>query len=468
MTGREPQWLRGLESHLSMMADQPVPWRYGPPVPFPAAQPANTVPASTASCGRTRSALQMLQEAYQGTVEDGEAREPEGQAAPHYPMMFATLPSRLPINLSDSEFSEHNYESSLSVAYDSYLPEVVLAPPPGHTDILTEDQLAICPPPPGFDDPVQHACAVVHGPPVRVSSSVSFPNQYQTSRVSEIERLCQTLSEGQKGTTELLKVALTTMNKPSAIVVATTGKERWFDGEPDKTYEEATNWLWSYNHSTSALNWTDGLKLEHLRTVLKGTAYRWYQRKFQTWNSWCDFEKEFRSTFCKKAGQAELWAKFTKVTQKPDEPELEYFHRKARLCEQLGLSCDEARREIIEGFRQDQFKNLLKVRYFSDLDAMGDHLRDLCKFESSKATSNPWRDKKNNKPLPSTPDGQKGDENSKKPNKVSNLAFVKCYNCQEFGHYSYHCDNKKVDHVSSPSGTDDGEETTPKMLDSDP
>ena len=123
----------------------------------------------------------------------------------------------------------------------------------------------------------------------------------------------------------------------------------------------------------------------------------------------------------------------------------------------------------MEGFKQDHFKSLMKVQQHTSLDAMGNFLRELCKFESSKSTSSSWRTRNNNNKTESVELSKTAYKNTEDSVKIKKpLAYVRCFNCLEYGHYKYSCTNMKVGQDTNPTDSEECEDTSPKKLECDP
>ncbi|KAK9759118.1 Retrotransposon gag protein [Popillia japonica] len=143
-----------------------------------------------------------------------------------------------------------------------------------------------------------------------------------------------------------------------------------FDGE--KGPSDARHWLKKIESSALLHNWPETITFEAARSHLKGAAAAWYKEK--DIDSWQEFKVAFTKTFLYERNTTELWNTMRARTQRKDETIGKYFYDKLAACNDLKLSFEETKDQLIVGLYSKDLCELI----------VGLYSKDLCDFLLSK------------------------------------------------------------------------------------
>ncbi|XP_050522349.1 uncharacterized protein LOC126894981 [Daktulosphaira vitifoliae] len=195
-----------------------------------------------------------------------------------------------------------------------------------------------------------------------------------------------------------------------------------FLGQENKI--EAADWLQSIKTVSKLHRWPDTFKLETAFSKIDGPAKHWIQGR--NFNSWDEFEQKFKATFIgPELSMIERMKRMTIRVQSKNESLVEYFHDKCRLCRALKLPFNEARLQIIEGLYSEDMCHYLLARNHINEDEL---LSDIMTY-NSVITSRAARF------VP------KYQQNSKSVKVNKPQSQIRCYRCNQSGHYSSSCEN---------------------------
>jgi len=105
-----------------------------------------------------------------------------------------------------------------------------------------------------------------------------------------------------------------------------------------ESHTEASNWIKGINSMRFAdlHTWPDTFKLEIVREKFKGAARNWYLGR--NFSGWKHFEEQFKEAFIGTlASIVDLTKLLIARQQRKGETITEYFHDKARMCQELKL-----------------------------------------------------------------------------------------------------------------------------------
>jgi len=223
--------------------------------------------------------------------------------------------------------------------------------------------------------------------------------------------------------------------------------------------EEAQLWINSVESVARLHGWPESFKMEIVRTKLVGPSRNWYIGR--TFTSWSSFVDQFRNTFIGHTlDTVDRVRIMSNRVQVKNECVFEYFHHKARLCREIGLTFCEEKRQIVEGLYSRDLCNYLLAR---DHLSENELLSDLRAFESvnvariarfrvgeyTKTSGDGGNQGKHNKSSqhPTTNHQPVIGETTKvqplakpsNPRKQRELSQVTCFSCRTVGHFADAC-----------------------------
>ncbi|KAI4463161.1 retrotransposon gag protein [Holotrichia oblita] len=196
-----------------------------------------------------------------------------------------------------------------------------------------------------------------------------------------------------------------------------------FTGEPSPSAEI---WLDNVINTANVHSWPDSFTLATARLQLSDAAKHWYESRYQSIQSWEDFEIVFRNTFCKDISLTECWKLMQKKTQGPKESVNSYFHEKGKYYNRLKLPVEDLKEQIVIGLWSRELSALVVSRNHKDIDEL---YNDILKYErinkARQERKEVGKESFRKETEERTPRGKK--ENRK------------CYNGNEGGHTAKEC-----------------------------
>lgn len=102
------------------------------------------------------------------------------------------------------------------------------------------------------------------------------------------------------------------------------------------TGSQALDWIRTVNGVANLHRWPDNFKLQSVRANLEGAARHWFaSREIE---HWADFERQFHKTFVGVVMTGDRWKEMSRRVQGRNENVREYYHEKAFLCRQIGMT----------------------------------------------------------------------------------------------------------------------------------
>lgn len=224
---------------------------------------------------------------------------------------------------------------------------------------------------------------------------------------------------------------------------------------------EATDWLDTVEGLANLNNWPWNFRLQFIRANMTGAARSWMGG--EEFTDWIDFNQKFRRIFVRQTSVSDRWDLMKARVQNRDEPILEFYLDKVRLCKDLSLPFTEIRDHVLQSLysrdlalyalgrtHKDSIELLADLqdwqrltdlrntrfavgnsqsagRFKTKIDRVQTHeekkASDLKKVDSATTVLQP----------------KSSSEQSVRPSGNPVRVGIKCYNCNGLGHMSRDC-----------------------------
>ena len=197
---------------------------------------------------------------------------------------------------------------------------------------------------------------------------------------------------------------------------------------------------------------------------LTDTAQRWFQwdaqqRIIANKLTWPDFKAELEAAFLPSNYETHLREQLRNYYQKPDEPVGNYVYEKRHLCSRINpnMSEQEMITYLFEGLRPEIKTSLYNFEP-TTIKSFLEHAKRIERGLQNNKRSDPHISELLEKITqlqqflqisPRQREKRRVINNVRAQNE-SNSNHVKCYRCQEFGHYSRDCMNQPVEMINRP------------------
>lgn len=111
----------------------------------------------------------------------------------------------------------------------------------------------------------------------------------------------------------------------------------------------AVEWIQSLESVARLHRWPESFIIESARTHMTSAAGHWYTRMSKSGqiNTWVEFKTAFFKTFGATLSVADLWKRLQGRAQRKEESTLVYFQEVAKYCQDLNLSFNDTKRQIL-------------------------------------------------------------------------------------------------------------------------
>lgn len=213
---------------------------------------------------------------------------------------------------------------------------------------------------------------------------------------------------------------------------------------------QSKSWIEGIESAAMLHNWPPEFKLQTAKMHLIDAAASWYEARRHDLTVWDNFKSAFVNTFVHEKNLTSLWKAMTSRTQGPREDLSLYFHNKVRLCKELGLTFDEQKEQIAIGLFSRELSAMIISKTHVNMDALYRDLLSYDRITNERRRRYTTEDRKPNIRATTAVNQTTQATHYQVPKYKQSTAnqgaiakSVRCFNCQEEGHFVTNCTKPK-------------------------